>query len=169
MRYILDSEGYVEAVIFGGLLTCNNNDCTEYTGSVPSGYASLEEWNDNANIKAYKIVDGNLVYDSDRDAYLQALWETEQYNNANPTRAEVNSKLSQLSGLPTDSVIGWTGEEIPEGYEEIEIESGTSDYELLQNKPQIEGIELLGNKTFEELQLQALTNLELEDLINSQV
>ena len=62
-------------------------------------------------------------------------------------------------------------EEPPEGYEfiEIETETGTSDYEQLINKPKIEGEELLGNKTFEELNLNALTNLELEELINRQV
>lgn len=81
MRYILDSEGYVEAVTFSGFITCNNNSCTEYTGSIPSGYTSLEEWNDNANIRAYKIENGNLVYDSNKDAELQALWKEQEANN----------------------------------------------------------------------------------------
>ena len=75
-----------------------------------------------------------------------------------------------VAEVPTGAIIAWEeGEEIPEGFEIIEMQTGTSDYELLENKPQIEGIELLGNKTFEELQMQALTNLELENLINSQV
>lgn len=139
MRYILDSEGYIEEVSFGAEIVCNDKRCTEYTGSVPSDYTSLEEWNDNANIRAYKIESGNLVYDSDRDAELQALWETERYNNESPTRIEVDSKLSQAGGLPTHSVIGWNSEEEPpEGYNVIGV-------------------------------MEALTNMELEDLINSQV
>ena len=81
MRYILDSEGYIEATTFGGFITCNNNTCTEYTGSVPSGYETLEEWNTNANIRAYKIENGNLVYDSDRDTALQELWQMESKNS----------------------------------------------------------------------------------------
>lgn len=81
MRYILNSEGYIEAVAFGGFITCNNNSCTEYTGSIPSGYTSLEEWNDNANVRAYKIENGNLVYDSNRDTELQALWREQEANN----------------------------------------------------------------------------------------
>ena len=42
---------------------------------------------------------------------------------------------------------------------------GTTDYELLRNKPQIEGVTLIGNKTFEELTLVSLTNEELEALL----
>lgn len=72
-------------------------------------------------------------------------------------------------GLLIDSIIGWDGDEIPEGYEEVEIETGTIDYEELINKPKIEGVELKGDKTLEDLKIQALTNLELEELINSQV
>ena len=36
------------------------------------------------------------------------------------------------------------------------------DYELLGNLPQIEGVELIGNKTFEDLGLTALTSAEVE-------
>ena len=39
-----------------------------------------------------------------------------------------------------------------------------NNYNLLENKPQIEGIELVGNKTFEELTLVSITNAELENL-----
>ena len=36
------------------------------------------------------------------------------------------------------------------------------DYELLGNLPQIEGVELIGNKTFEDLGLVALTAAEIQ-------
>lgn len=71
MRYILSDTGYIEEVSFGAEIICNDKNCTEYTGEIPSDYTSLIEWADNANIRAYKIVDGNLVYDADEDARLQ--------------------------------------------------------------------------------------------------
>ena len=40
-----------------------------------------------------------------------------------------------------------------------------TDYNLLHNKPQIEGVTLEGNKTFEELTLASLTNAEIEQLL----
>lgn len=77
MRYILDDLGYIEEVSFNALIECNNKTCTEYTGSIPSGYNSLDEWLSNSNIRAFFIEDGNLVYDADRDAILQAQYESE--------------------------------------------------------------------------------------------
>ena len=38
------------------------------------------------------------------------------------------------------------------------------DYEVLDNKPQIEGVTLIGDKTFEELNLQRVSNAEIEQL-----
>lgn len=38
-------------------------------------------------------------------------------------------------------------------------------YNLLYNKPRIEGVELIGDKSFEELNLQSLTNAELENML----
>jgi hypothetical protein len=78
MRYILNDEGYIETVSFNYQVECNNKSCTDYTGSVPTGYETLAEWSENANINAYKIVDGNLTYDSNKDAELQALWESQR-------------------------------------------------------------------------------------------
>lgn len=42
-----------------------------------------------------------------------------------------------------------------------------SNYLSLSNKPRIEGIILQGNKTFEDLNLQRLTNAEIEELLNN--
>lgn len=81
MKYILDNNNYIEEVVFGASVECNNKSCTEYTGNIPTGYTSLENWADSANIRAYKIVNGNLVYDSAKDAELQAKWEQEANEN----------------------------------------------------------------------------------------
>lgn len=42
----------------------------------------------------------------------------------------------------------------------------TGNYNELTNKPRIEGVELVGNKTFPELGMDKLTNAELENLLN---
>lgn len=41
----------------------------------------------------------------------------------------------------------------------------TSDYELLINKPLINSVTLQGDKSFEDLGLEAITNMELENLL----
>lgn len=45
---------------------------------------------------------------------------------------------------------------------------GTSmDYELAENKPSINGVTLIGNKTNEELDIGALSNMDIENILNS--
>ena len=46
---------------------------------------------------------------------------------------------------------------------------GTTNYNDLRNKPMIEGVELVGDKTYEELNLSGLTNAEIEELLNLSV
>lgn len=46
-------------------------------------------------------------------------------------------------------------------------QSGTMDYDELTNKPQIEGVTLSGNKTFPNLNLDALTNSEIQDIFDN--
>lgn len=41
----------------------------------------------------------------------------------------------------------------------------TTNYEKLNNKPQIEGVELVDNRSFEDLGMKSLTNSELENLL----
>lgn len=40
------------------------------------------------------------------------------------------------------------------------------DYTVLKNKPQIEGVELIGNKTFADLHLTSLSNTDIEQLLS---
>lgn len=74
MRYILDDNGYIEAVSCNHI-ECNNKGCQEYTGAVPTGYNSLAEWAEKAIIRAFKIVDGNLVFDEARATELETEWD----------------------------------------------------------------------------------------------
>lgn len=75
MRYTLNDAGYIETISFLHVVECNNKTCTEYIGTIPEGYSSLAEWSENAVIQAYKIVDGNLVYDADKENQLITQWE----------------------------------------------------------------------------------------------
>lgn len=43
--------------------------------------------------------------------------------------------------------------------------NNTSDYRLLNNKPQIEGVELIGNKTFNGLGLSNISNMQIEQIL----
>lgn len=52
------------------------------------------------------------------------------------------------------------------GQESIVVRS-ISDYEQLDNLPQINDITLIGNKSFEDLGAYALTNVEIENIIDS--
>ena len=90
MRYILNDSGYIQAVSFNNLLECQNKTCTEYTGTVPTGYESLAIWSENANINAYKIVNGNLVFDSGEDARLQSLWASQEVNSGTSLNEVIN-------------------------------------------------------------------------------
>lgn len=43
--------------------------------------------------------------------------------------------------------------------------TNTSNYELLSNKPQIESVELTGNKSFNDLGLSNISNLRIEQIL----
>ena len=95
MRYDLDDEGYILNVYFG----CMSGTCTGYEGEVPEDYETLVEWADNANIRAYKIVDGNLAYDSARDAELKAQYEQDEIDNSCVTHKELYGLKKELENI----------------------------------------------------------------------
>lgn len=66
MHYIVNANNYIVTVTFGGDVECDWGGCTEYTGSVPTGYTSLEDWYADEAEKLYrwKIVNGKLTLDS---------------------------------------------------------------------------------------------------------
>lgn len=53
------------------------------------------------------------------------------------------------------------------GVEIKPVVGGTRDYTQLDNKPSINGIELVGDKTNEELLIQAIPNEEIEKLLKA--
>lgn len=95
MRYELDDLGYVCSVLFG----CASGTCVGYEGEVPSGYASLEDWAINANIRAYKIVEGNLVLDNARNKELQDLFAKEAIDNACVRHKDLFELENAINGI----------------------------------------------------------------------
>lgn len=98
MRYILDDLGYISTVSCNSI-ECDSGTCVEYTGSIPEGYDSLLDWATDANIRAYKIVDGNLTFDADRDAALQAQWNI-PYTPANVYSTDESIIGTWIDGKP---------------------------------------------------------------------
>ncbi len=106
MRYILDDLGYIEEVTFGGIIQCNNKSCTEYKGTIPDGYESLEEWHDTQinekKLNAWKIVNGNLVFYEDKCNELQELYEIQEEENALATHKWVRKQTNKESTIVID-------------------------------------------------------------------
>ena len=100
MRYELDNDGYILNVFFG----CHSGSCTEYTGEVPEGYDTLPIWAENANIRAYKLVDGNLVLDTVRNAELERIYASEQEEGSYASVKYVNDKLSSVNTICDDEL-----------------------------------------------------------------
>lgn len=74
MRYDVDSMGYILNCYWG----CYSGTCVEYTGAIPEGYSSLEDWADCEIINAWFInSSGNLEKDPGREAELKVRQETE--------------------------------------------------------------------------------------------
>lgn len=104
MRYILDSEGYIYDISFGAEIECDLGTCIEYTGEIPTGYTSLEEWaiGEDGKLNAWKIQDGNLVFDSNKYEELQALWEVEEEENTVATHEWTREQIGKTSSVVTD-------------------------------------------------------------------
>lgn len=70
MRYIADSSGRLKEIAWGAMIICGGVECTEYTGIIPAGYDSLEDWYISEFDKLYrwKVVNGNLVLNSSATA-----------------------------------------------------------------------------------------------------
>ena len=100
MRYTADEQGYLIKVNFG----CYFGDCTEYTGEVPDGYETIEEWyEENCEcVRSWKIVDGNLVGDASKNYKLQVLYEQESNDNAHITRKEMGMASTEEINPYTD-------------------------------------------------------------------
>ena len=76
---------------------------------------------------------------------------------------DIDIELDNESSIDTDI-------QTSDGEIDTDIElstSGTNDYNDLVNKPRINGVELVGDKTTEELDILPLTNAEIDEFMNS--
>lgn len=65
VRYIANENNYVIAVTLGADIVYNDCVCVEYTGTVPYGWKTLEDWyfDEGDKLWRWKIVGGNLEMD----------------------------------------------------------------------------------------------------------
>lgn len=127
MRYDIDANNYITNVYFN----CNSGTCTEYTGSIPDGYTSIEEWASNSNILAYKIVDGNLVYDSAKDAELQEQWAREETNNISVITDliyPIGSLYMSVNNVNPSTLFGGTWESWGEGKTIVGVDTSQTEF-----------------------------------------
>jgi hypothetical protein len=75
----------------------------------------------------------------------------------------VSAQLQQNTIHATASVTGTMSASATLG--QTVTVSGTTDYEHLRNLPSIEGVTLIGDKTFPQLNMSKLTNSEIEALL----
>ena len=157
LRYILDKDGYVCHASLGALIICDLGECTEYSGKVPEKYETIEEWYDGEleKLNAWKIVDGNLVFDETRYKELQALCKIQEEENSCASKKWVKDRLKVSSSVVTDELAsGKTGTsllilndaghyEIPE----LKIESVTVDnVNVISSNKNILGINAINSE-----------------------
>ena len=106
LRYILTSDGYIFHASFGGLVVCDLGECTEYNGEVPEGYSTIEEWHDGEidKLNAWKIVEGNLVFDENKYNELQELCEIQEEENSNASHKWVREQLGKTTDIIIDEL-----------------------------------------------------------------
>lgn len=100
MKYIL-KDGYIDEITFGATIECKNQTCTEYTGTIPTDYASLEAWaiGEAGKLNAWKIVEGNLVFDNAKYLELKELWEQQAEDNRPVYHKEIFEMKQQIEDI----------------------------------------------------------------------
>lgn len=70
--------------------------------------------------------------------------------------------------IGTDQIIEITesGDQEVNVEAEVSVNGGSKDYNDLSHKPRIEGVELEGDKSFDDLNLNKISNSEIEELLS---
>lgn len=116
--------------------------------STRNGKVTTVKVTDYYGEKSFEVKDG---FDPTVTTSRKDKTTTINITDVNGTRStEIYDGTDLTGGVPTNGVIGWTGEgkDIPNGYE---LSDESFDYTSLTNKPQINGVELSGNKTSKDL------------------
>lgn len=105
LRYIL-KDGYVCHASLGASIICDLGECTEYNGDIPDGYETIVEWYDEEidKLNAWKVVNGNLVFDEQKYEELQTKCKLEEELNSCASKKYVNDKLSKSTTIFDDNM-----------------------------------------------------------------
>lgn len=153
MRIITDYDNYFVAGSLAEYIECEYGTCQEYTGAIPTGFESYEDWFINCDCRnAWKLVNGNLVYDENKYKELQELYKIQEEENTPSTQKWVKDKIKVSSNVVTDElasakygtsliVLNDAGNyEIPE----LKIESvSASSVNVISSNKNILGIDLI--------------------------
>ena len=98
MRYILNNSGYIYDVSFGAEISCDLGTCAEYTGEIPNGYSSIVEWHDEEidRLNAWKVIDGNLIFDSNKAKELESICSEQAEKNRCVTKGELDNAIANI-------------------------------------------------------------------------
>ena len=104
------------------------------------------------------------------NGYNGSVQPSEEITGTLSSTLDINGKLSNatLRGIPVElrinnTMLQWKYLDEDDWRDLIDLQN--IDYELLSNLPQIEGVELKGNKTFEDFGLTALSSAEIESVL----
>ena len=104
------------------------------------------------------------------NGYNGSVQPSEKITGTLSSTLDINGKLSNatLRGIPVElrinnTMLQWKYLDEDDWRDLIDLQN--IDYELLGNLPRIEGVELKGNKTFEDFGLTALSSAEIESVL----
>ena len=99
------------------------------------------------------------------DIVLSKKYTDESLKGITGTLAGKNCTIKSATKVDgvTTVVFAWTANDGTEKTTAIQVNDGNNDYEDLINMPKIEGVELIGNKTFEDLGIASATDLAQTD------
>lgn len=113
----------------------------------------------------------NLIGSLNKDATLTGIISSPfTVTGTLSTPSTITGALSNatLRGIPVElqinnTMLQWKYLDEEEWRDLIDLQN--IDYELLNNLPQIEGVELIGNKTFEDFGLTIISSAEIESIL----
>ncbi len=162
-----DSEGLDSFEIFIDARDIENDN------DLPSrGEQKLSEVQEILTFDSRVLTDKNLVYETDFKLGDIVTIQNNQWNITTDRRITELTEIYESTGFRLDVAFG---ESLPTILDMVKkatdtpiVEGGSAiepsqlSYETLENKPQIESVELVGNKTLEEIGVKTMTTTEID-------
>jgi hypothetical protein len=86
--------------------------------------------------------------------------------NANLSGNQINANADVSGNINADADVSGNINAGAQMSSQIHV-NYVSDYDLLQNKPQINSVTLQGDKSFDDLGLEGISNMELENMLKT--